>query len=93
MEPKAEAGGEMSVVRDRCRLNWKEKSFSATTQVVNSTEPPGADPHARWCGMGGGSPSPLSRLLTIIHLRPNNILRHLIHILTIINPDRCENAY
>jgi hypothetical protein len=65
MEPKAEAGGEMSVVRDRCRLNWKEKSFSATTQVVNSTEPLGADPHARWCGMGGGSPSPLFRLMSI----------------------------
>ena len=49
----------MSVARDRSRLNRKEKGFTATTQVVNSTEPPGADPHARWCGRGAVSRPPI----------------------------------
>ena len=55
---RLKAGCDMSVARDRSRLNRTEKEFTATTQVVNSTEPPGADPHARWCGRGGRETAP-----------------------------------
>jgi hypothetical protein len=41
------AGGDMSVARDRGRFDRKEQWFPATTHVVNSTEPPDADPHVR----------------------------------------------
>jgi len=49
----------MLVTRDRCRFDWKEKWFAAATHVVNSTEPPGADPHARWCGRGAVARPPI----------------------------------
>ena len=60
------AGGEMSVARDRRRLNWKEKSFTAPIQVVNSTEPPDADPQARWCGRGAASRPPYPDYLSAV---------------------------
>ena len=53
----------MSVTRDRYRFDRKEKWFAATTHVVNSTEPPGADPHARWCGRGAVARSPYPDLM------------------------------
>jgi len=49
----------MSVARDLSQPNRTEKEFTATTQVVNSTELPGADPHARWCGRGAVSRPPI----------------------------------
>jgi mycothiol synthase len=49
----------MLVARDHCWLDRNKKWFTATTQVVNSAEPPGADPHARWCGRGAVSRPPI----------------------------------
>jgi len=62
----------MLVTRDRCRFDWKEKWFAAATHVVNSTEPPGADPHARWCGRGAVARPPIP-----IFGKGKNVMLHL----------------
>ena len=68
------AGGDMSVARDRCWFDRKGKWFTATTHVVNSTEPPGADPHARWCGRGAVARPPYPDLLVLDFLNAAKIL-------------------
>ena len=62
----------MLVTRDRCRFDWKEKWFAAATHVVNSTEPPGADPHARWCGRGAVARPPIPICFTHTNIYKTN---------------------